>query len=187
MSDQLATFSRGYVGWSVRRYGGRVLKVNLPDTALLFQIIKGHNSPTGGILLRCKWAETEYELRFDDTESTIDSVQGELTAKVNGGYRHFARIDEIAQFCRSAVGNLDNRIPFSTWWVQYPQDPDHCAYGWEHAISWWRYPFLRVVHSHFIKPTERTARTLVTMRYQLLMCPRIKFDGSKIRVPKLIA
>jgi len=186
MSDLLAAFSHGCVNWSVDLDGSRILKVKLPDTNLLLQTITGRNPSAYRLLLRCQWATTEYELRFGSGESTFYSVQGELSASANDGYRNFTRIDKIAQFYQYATGNLDFRTPFQILWIQYPGDPDRCAYGWEHAITW-RYPLLRVVHSHFIKPTARTARTLLTMRHQLLLCPRIRFDGDKIRVPKLVA
>jgi len=187
MSDLLAAFSRGRVAWSVDLDGRRRLEVAVPDTTMSLQFIKGRDAAIGEPCLQCSWAETEYELRVGSIKPSVNSAQGQLSAETRGGYRNLARIDEIAQFYQYAIGNLDYRTPFQILWTQYPKDPDRCAYGWEHTITWWRYPLLRVVHRHFIKPTERTARTLLTMRYQLLMCPRIKFDGDRIRVPKLIA
>jgi hypothetical protein len=186
MSDLLAEFSRGCVAWSVDLDGRRRLKVALPDTNVSFWFSKGRGVFIDELCLRCHWAETEYELRIGSRKPSVNSAQGKLAAEASGGYRHFARIDEIAQFYQYVTGNLDSRTPFQILWIQDPQDPDRCAYGWEHAITW-RYPLLRVVHSHFIKPTERTARTLITMRCHLLLRPRIRFDGDKIRVPKLVA
>jgi len=186
MSDSLATFSRGRVAWSVDLDGRRRLEVALPDTTMSLRFSNGRGAFIDELCLRCHWAETEYELRIGSRKPSVNSAQGNLASEARGGYRYFARIDKIAQFYQSAVGNLDCRTPFSILWLKSPQDSDHCAYGWEHEITW-RYPLLRVVHKHFIKPTECTARTLITMRYQLLLCPRIRFDGDKIRVPKLVA